>query len=106
MPWNGTGSSFSGRISHKAGKPFSDGFGASGGERRAMDGIEQQDAKMATAAAPGAAEEDVTDYVSGAVKRVVGHNFTDATEPEWGSVGWKGEIHSKNRDGFHTGKRH
>ncbi len=46
----------------RTGKPFSDGFGASGGERRAMDGIEQQDAKMATAAAPGAAEEDVTDY--------------------------------------------
>lgn len=96
--WEGTTSPFKGDIRrHGPGRPFRDGYAAP----------QQGGAKGASVSEEQGQGNDAMDYMSGAVGRVMGHNFTGdkATEPEWDQMagqGWKGDIHTRDRKDFHT----
>lgn len=99
--WSGTGSGFSGKISHHgAGRPFKDGYQAGG--------VKKLEPAEAAAAAAEEAERAGSSYLGDAVERVVAHNFTgDETEPPAGAgaAGWKGDTHDRKKgDGFHARK--
>jgi hypothetical protein len=96
--WQNTGTTgFQGKISHHGpGKPFKDGFVNKAGVAAAA----AQEAEQAEQGATGS-------YLGEAVQNVVGHNFTgDDTEPpaNTGAAGWKGDIHDRKQDGFHSRK--
>lgn len=103
--WSGTTSPFSGKISHHGpGKPFKDGFSAV--KAAAMDAGDAAagTAEDAADAAQGAGNEAMG-YVSDAVKGVMDKNFpgkADEERPTTASEGWKGDIHSRKKDGFHA----
>eukprot|EP00877_Chromochloris_zofingiensis_P002491 jgi/Chrzof1/12242/Cz06g26230.t1 len=100
VSWTGTTTPFTGKVSHHgAGRPFKDGFVASKAQQEEYAKINAESAANS--------EGDMLGYVGDAVERVVGHNFTgDGNEPatRTGSSGWKGDIHSRDTDGFHTKK--
>eukprot|EP00882_Tetradesmus_deserticola_P002230 GHRQ01002382.1.p1 GENE.GHRQ01002382.1~~GHRQ01002382.1.p1 ORF type:complete len:155 (-),score=21.19 GHRQ01002382.1:258-722(-) len=92
---------FKGKISHHgAGKPFKDGFSAPK-PTKATPVTNSQNTQQE---APQGEEED---YLGEAVQNLVSHNFTgdENVPPETtGSSGWKGDIHDRKSDGFHTRK--
>ncbi|GBF89906.1 hypothetical protein Rsub_02610 [Raphidocelis subcapitata] len=100
--WEGTASSFSGRISHHGpGRPFKDGFAAAAGG--AADA-----AHAASAPATDLPASESADYLGGALKSVMDKNFSgkdDDNKPTTGAEGWKGDLHGRNRDGFHLPRK-
>lgn len=107
--WKGTDSAFTGDIAHHGSKkPFSDGFSAvSKPVGKPVDAAAEGVAKVAEGGVEG--QTNAVEYVGKALESVVGSNFTtkDDSEPDWskgGSEGWKGDIHSRKQDGFHSKK--
>lgn len=98
----GNSNPFTGKIKHhdSVKRPFADNYMA-GGQKYS----DAQATAAATAETPAEGEAGVMDYIGGAVERVVGHNFTgDETEPATGTgqAGWRGDIHDRKTDGFHS----
>lgn len=96
--WKDTATPFSGTMS-RGRKPFKDGYSAvssiSEGSS-AMEAVPDETAEN---------KESAMDYLQDATLRLMGHNFKgDQTEPETGcgSEGWKGSIHTREGDGFHS----
>lgn len=96
--WSDTSTNFSGKIRHSSKKPFPDGY-------QAKYDPKADEAANSEKAAEG---EDALSYLKDAAQRVVSNNFTsDSTEPDWegkGVTGWKGDIHTRDKDGFHSQK--
>lgn len=102
--WSGTSSPFTGRIDHHGrGRPFKDGFSGSKAAPKAP--------KAAMAEAQTAAEETMDKaegYMDGAIQNLMGRNFAgkeDEEKPTTGAEGWKGDLHGRNRDGFHLPRK-
>lgn len=99
VSWSGTSNTFKGKISHEADRPFKDNYVAGG--QKYSNAAAVADAE----ATSGDHDNEVMDYVGGALERVVGHNFTgDESEPAvgTGSAGWQGDLHDRKKDGFHN----
>lgn len=118
VPWE-QGSGYSGPDKRSRTGPFKDGY--SSGQRQGRvaspaaepnaaftPSVEQVTNSQVAAPVDAQGEEGALAYVGKALERVVGHNFRgDASEPEWpksGVDGWKGDIHGRGKDGFHSTK--
>lgn len=106
--WTGSENNFTAQISHhdQPRKPFKDGWTANPQDKKAIAKAEEMEP------VPADAEGNIVSFLGEAAQSVVKNNFTgDATEPEhWkkpegAGTGWKGDIHTRDRDGFHATKQ-